>query len=98
MTEEEKQEALLKAYGELFAQLLESERFNALFQTYFTLQKIVDEETKTVNFIAIENPPEIIAQKMRDQAQEAGSKIEVVSKSAAKRIVAQAGKKLKRKK
>lgn len=97
-SEEQKNQELLLTYGELFHSLLQSRRFTDLFKVYFTLTKVVDEETKTVTFSVVENPPEIVAKKMMEMQQEEGKKIEVVSGSAAKHILAQTKKKLRKRK
>ncbi|NJL54164.1 hypothetical protein HC928_02610 [bacterium] len=61
-------DSLLTTYGEIFAQCLQSQRFKQVFEAFFTLTKVVDESTKTVTFSLIENPPEVIAKVMSQQA------------------------------
>lgn len=90
--EDEHRKSVLHGYGLIFEQLLASERFKELFQLYFTLTKIVDDSAKTVYFEVIENPPEIIAQKMTKAASEESSKIQVVDESKAKKIIEKATK------
>lgn len=97
MVESTNRDALLRGYGELFEQLLASERFTSLVAMYFTISKIVDESTKTVLFQVVENPPEVIAKKMLELSKDKKPLVEVFSKSKAKRIVEQAKKPRKRK-
>lgn len=87
--DDKKREELLIGYGELFEQLLQSKTFTDLMNLYFTFSKVVDDETKTVLFNVVENPPEIIAQKMKKLSEENRPLVEVVSKSQAQRIVEQ---------
>jgi hypothetical protein len=88
---EENQQQLV-AYGHIFNQLLQSERFKQFMSVHFTIQKFVDEESKTIDIQVIENPPETVMQKMSAEIknQEPSGKIQVVGPSAAEKIVKQA--------
>lgn len=88
-------DSLLKEYGIVFFRLLESQRFKDLMSVYFTFQKVVNDETKEIDFQIIENPPEIVAQKVQAQGQGKKPTVELVSGSAAKAILEQAEKKAK---
>lgn len=94
MSEENKDLELNKlvAYGQLFAQLMESERFRSMMETFFTFQKFVDDHEKVVTFQVIENPPEVVAKKMAEQAAKLKPEIELVSGQVAQKILDQAKK------
>lgn len=79
------------AYGQLFAQLMESERFRSMLETFFTFQKFVDDHEKIVTFQVIENPPEVVAQKLAAQAKtQQQPEIELVTGDMAQKILAKA--------
>ena len=87
------EDAKLQQYGLMFARLMESQRFRDLVGLYFTFTKVVDVETKTIDFQVIENPPEVIAKKMAaSQAKDAES-IQIVSGSQAQAVLDAAKKK-----
>jgi hypothetical protein len=88
---EENQQQLV-AYGHIFNQLLQSERFKQFMSVHFTIQKFVDEESKTIDIQVIENPPETVMQKMSAEIknQEPSGKIQIVNPSTAEKIVKQA--------
>lgn len=89
--QQENQQQLL-AYGHIFNQLLQSERFKQFMGVHFTIQKFVDEETKTIDIQVIENPPETVMQKMSAEIknQEPSGKIQIVNPTVAERIVKRA--------
>jgi acyl CoA:acetate/3-ketoacid CoA transferase alpha subunit len=102
-------DAKLREYGMVFTKLLESDRFKDLLSTYFTFQQVVDEETKQIEVTVIENPPEVIAQRMRGSAPllsarqarshaETQKTIQVVSGGAAQAVLNQAKKNARRSK
>lgn len=77
----------LREYGLMFSKLMESERFKELMGLYFTFTKSVNEETKEIEFQVIENPPEIVAQKMQGKVQNQENSIQVVSGGAAQAVL-----------
>lgn len=87
LTKTDLETSKLIAYGQLFAQLLESERFRSMLETFFTFQKFVDDHEKIVTFQVIENPPEVVAQKMSEQAAKLKPEIELVSGQMAQKIL-----------
>lgn len=80
------------AYGQLFAQLLESARFRDFMETFYTIQKFVDDQERVVTFQIIENPPDIIAKKIAEATKNAAPGIELVSGDTAQKILEQAKK------
>lgn len=92
---EDQADIKLREYGLMFSKLMESQRFRDLMSVYFTFQRVVDDETKEIDFTVIENPPEVVAQKMQAQTKDSKPAIEVVSGGAAKAILEQAEKKAK---
>ncbi|NBU69944.1 MAG: hypothetical protein EBS53_00615 [Bacteroidetes bacterium] len=76
------EEATLLAYGTIFNQLLLSDKFRMFMDTYYTVQRIVDEEQKEITLQVIENPPEVVVKKIAEFAGEAAkeeaSKIQLV--------------------
>lgn len=89
----ENMDNILKEYGTVFIRLLESQRFKELMSVYFTFQKVVDDETKAIDFQIIENPPEVIAKKVQaQQVQNKKPAIEVVSGGMAEKVLKQAEK------
>lgn len=89
---EDQADIKLREYGLMFSKLLESKRFIELMNLYFTFQKVVDNETKEIDFQVIENPPEVVAQKVQAQNQENKPAIEVVSSGMAQKVLKQAEK------
>lgn len=87
---EDQADAKLREYGLMFSKLMESETFKNLVGLYFTFQKFVNEETKEIEFTVIENPPEVIAQKLTVAQQNTDNKIQVVSGGAAKAVLEKA--------
>lgn len=87
---EDQADAKLREYGLMFSKLMESETFKNLVGLYFTFQKFVNEETKEIEFTVIENPPEVIAQKLAAAQQNTDNKIQVVSGGAAKAVLEKA--------
>jgi hypothetical protein len=87
-------EQILLAYGMVFNQLLQSDKFRLFMDTYYTVQKLVDEEKKEITLQVIENPPEVIGKKITEAAalamKEEAGKIQIVSESMGKKIVDQA--------
>jgi hypothetical protein len=78
--DEEKLELMVQ--GEIFQQLLQSERFLTFFNANFDLQKHVDEENKSITFKLLEVPPEVTLSRLQgreDAAQESAPMIESVS-------------------
>lgn len=99
MTEENAEmlaDAKLREYGLMFSKLMESPRFRELMSLHFTFQKEVDEESKQIDFTVVENPPEVIAAKMKAQMGEA-PQIQVVSGGAAQAVLAKAKRSLGKK-
>lgn len=94
-TEQEENDLKLREYGAVFAQLLQSTIFKQLLDTYFTFTKVVDEETKSIELQVIENPPEVIAKKLKAQMGQYApeSKIEIVSEQKARAMLKNKGKK-----
>lgn len=89
------QEQMLLAYGSIFDQLLLSPKFQLFMDTYYTIQKLVDEDRKEITLQVIENPPEVVAKKIGEAAahamKEEAGKIQVVSDmSMGKKIVEKA--------
>lgn len=93
---EEQADAKLREYGLLFSALMESARFRELVSLYFTFTKEVNEETKEINLQVIENPPEVIAERMKGKVQEEENAIQVVTPGAAQAILEKAKKQAKR--
>jgi beta-galactosidase GanA len=86
-------EETLREHGIMFARLLESERFKELMGLYFTFIKRVNEETKEIDYQIIENPPEVVAQKMQGKVAEEQNTIQVVTGGVAQAVLEQAKKK-----
>lgn len=84
---EEQANAKLREYGLFFSKLMESSRFRELMELYFTFTKVVNEETKEIEFQVIENPPEIVAKKMQGKYQDNEETIQVVSGSQAQAVL-----------
>lgn len=59
---------ILLAYGTIFNQLLLSDKFRLFMDTYYTVQKLVDEEKREITLQVIENPPEVVAKKIEAAA------------------------------
>jgi len=87
-------DAKLREYGIMFGKLMESARFRELVGLYFTFTKLVDEETRTIDFTVVENPPEVIAKKMQGKAVEEKEAIQIVSGSQAQAVLDAAKKNL----
>jgi len=86
-SDEDKLELLVQ--GEIFQQLLESERFTTFFNSNFDLEKHVDEENKTVTFKIVEVAPEVALSRLTENERKARSDsplVEPVSPSAWKSI------------
>lgn len=49
----------LLVYGEVFYQLLQFSWFRDMFECQFDIQKVVDEEEKTIELRVIEVPPDV---------------------------------------
>lgn len=72
----------------IFGQLMESERFRTFFELNFEVRKVVDDEAKTIDYVVIERPPEVVAQdmmRMTQEEEENAPKIQVVPAEALKR-------------
>lgn len=89
-TENKNERELLVGYGSVLVQLLESERFRSFLELNYTIDRILDDEEKTVTLRVIEHPPEIIMKKMQEKMQQEQSQIQVVSEPVAKKILSQA--------
>lgn len=87
---QEQTDAKFREYGLIFAKLMESARFQELMALYFTFIKRVNEETKEIEFDIVENPPEIIAMKMKGQTKPQEPAIQVVSGNMAQAVLDQA--------
>lgn len=59
-------------YSQIFAQLLESERFQRFIQVNYDIQKLVDEEEKTIEYRVIELPPVLAEQRLAELVKEKG--------------------------
>ena len=90
MNVETKADDKLREYGLMFSKLMESARFRELVSIYFTFTKVVDEETKEIDFQVIENPPSIIAAKMKGETVTEQPAIQVVSGSVAEAVLKKA--------
>jgi hypothetical protein len=88
-------ESDMLVHGEIFSQLLQSERFREFVNMNFTIQKFVDDETKTIDIQVIENPPEVVMGKITEKAKEANL-IQLASPSMAEKIVKQAEKRARK--
>ena len=77
----------LRQYGLMFSKLMESQRFRELVSLYFTFTKVVNHETKEIDFQVIENPPEVIAKKMQAVQMKEEESIQIVSGSRAQAIL-----------
>lgn len=91
----QQEEATLLAYGTIFNQLLQSDKFRMFMDTYYTVQRIVDEENKEITLQVIENPPEVIGKKIAElagnAAKEEAGKIQLVEGgSLGKKVLDQA--------
>lgn len=89
-------DAKLREYGLMFSTLMESARFRELVGLYFTFTKAVNEETKEIEFQVIENPPEVVAERMKGKVVEEENAIQVVTPGAAQAILDKAKKQAKR--
>ncbi len=89
-------DAKLREYGLLLSALMESSRFRELMGLYFTFTRAVNEETKEIELQVIENPPEVVAQKMKGKVQEEENAIQVVTPGAAQAILDKAKKNSKK--
>lgn len=85
-------------HGEIFSQLLQSERFRDFVNLNFTIQKFVDDETKTIDIQVIENPPEVVLGRMSAKVKDTESRIQIASPSMAEKVVKQAEKLAKKNK
>ncbi len=93
---EDQADAKLREYGIMFSALMQSERFRELVGLYFTFTKTINEETKEIEFQVIENPPEIVAERMKGKVQQEENAIQVVTPGAAQAILEKAKKNAKR--
>ena len=75
-TDEEKLELMVQ--GEIFQQLLQSERFLTFFNANFDLQKHVDEDNKSITFQLLEVPPEVTLSRLQEQEVEVREKAPMV--------------------
>lgn len=92
--DEKAADAKLREYGIMFGKLMESARFRELVGLYFTFTKLVNEETRTIDFQVIENPPSVIAQKMQGKAVAEQEAIQIVTGGQAQAILDSAKKNL----
>lgn len=95
----EERNQLLLGYGLVLNQLLQSEKFRMFVETYYTIQKVLNEEEKSIELRVIENPPEVILERMQGEvakAEAAEPKIEIVSGARAKQVVKMAEAKAKK--
>lgn len=83
----------LRQYGLMFSKLMESQRFRELVGLYFTFTKVVNHETREIDFQVIENPPEVIAKKMSAAQVKEEEVIQIVSGSQAQAVLEAAKKK-----
>lgn len=86
----------LLVHGEIFSQLLQSERFREFVNMNFTIQKFVDDETKTIDIQVIENPPEVVMGKITEKVKDNSNLIQLASPSMAEKIVKQAEKRARK--
>lgn len=59
----------LELYGMIFADMMQSVRFQNFINTNFDIQQAVDEETKEVIVRVVEVPPEVVAERIRELAE-----------------------------
>lgn len=85
---EQENTAKIQQYDMVFLKLLESDRFKDLLNVYFTFQQVIDEESKEITLSVVENPPEVVAQRLRGSQPEPN--VQIVSGSAAQAVLAQA--------
>lgn len=57
----------LALYGDIFYQMMNLEWFRDIIDASFTIQKVVDEETKTLHVQVLEVPPEVKIQRLNEQ-------------------------------
>lgn len=88
---------VLKDHGFMFMQLLQSQRFRELMNLYFTFQKFVNEETKEIDFRIIENPPEVVAQRMAGMSVSGEEASQLITGVKAMAVLEQTKKKARRK-
>jgi len=91
---------MLVGYGLVFSELLKNEKFQAFVELHFTIQKLVDDEAKSIELRVIENPPEVVLEKLKAAGmfarQEDTSRIEVVGSSKAAQVIKMAERKAAR--
>lgn len=61
---------MLKLYGQMFSDLLKSDRFKEFFELNFDVQKFIDEEEKTVDYRIIEVPPQEAMKRLMSKEQD----------------------------
>ncbi len=59
-----------QVYADIMSQLMQSDRFNVFFATNFDLKKEVDDEAKTITYLVIEVPPEVVIARLKAKAKE----------------------------
>lgn len=57
-------EANLKYHGEVFLQLLASDRFKQFVELNYEIRRIIDDEEKTITVEVLEKPPEVVMQSL----------------------------------
>lgn len=54
----------LKYHGEVFLQLLQSDRFKQFVELNYEIRRIIDDEEKTITIEVVEKPPEVVMQSL----------------------------------
>jgi len=57
-------------HAEVMVQLRDSQTFNRFFETYYTLAKSVDDESKTIDYNLIEKPTQMVQEEMMKEYNE----------------------------
>lgn len=99
MEENDNNEEAQRLYlSEIMRQLTESDRFLRFFRCNYEVQQRVDEDTKTVEIVLIERPPELAAQVLQEMLAEHAKehRIETAGVDDLKQIEALLGKEFNR--
>jgi len=105
---DEERNQLLLGYGLVFNQLLQSEKFRMFVETFYTIQKVLNEEERTIEIRVIENPPEVAGQRLQTEVTNATNAaaaprprrekplVELADNAKADKVIAQAKAKAKK--
>jgi len=61
----------LKYHGEVFLQLLQSDRFKQFVELNYEIRRIIDDEEKTITIEVVEKPPEVVIQSLGEKPKKA---------------------------